>query len=72
MGHLRVIAYIFKDGDLLNNLMGLAPFADRNCKAVFKATSFSLYHVVVNSYFDGREEFHQGIVARAFWISNGI
>jgi hypothetical protein len=39
-----VIAYIFQDDDLVNNLMGLAPFADRHCTAVFKATSFSLYH----------------------------
>jgi hypothetical protein len=42
--HISVIAYIFKNDDLVHNLLGIAPFADCGCKAVFTAQDFSLYH----------------------------
>ena len=42
--HISVVAYIFKDADLVHNLLGIAPFADCGCKAVFTAQEFNLYH----------------------------
>ena len=42
--HISVIAYIFKNEDLVHNLLGIAPFADCGCKAVFTAQDFNLYH----------------------------
>jgi hypothetical protein len=42
---VTVVAYIFKDNDLVHNLLGIAPFADRGCKATFDATQFHLYHL---------------------------
>jgi hypothetical protein len=44
IGSVTVIAYIFRDGDLVHNLLGIAPFADRGCTATFNARSFLLYH----------------------------
>jgi hypothetical protein len=41
---ISVVAYIFKDEDLVHNLLGIAPFADCGCKAIFTATAFNLYH----------------------------
>ncbi len=41
---ISVVAYVFKDEDLVHNLLGIAPFADCGCKAVFTAHDFSLYH----------------------------
>jgi hypothetical protein len=41
---ISVLAYIFKDEDLVHNLLGIAPFADCGCRAVFTATAFTLYH----------------------------
>ena len=43
MGPLRLTAYIFKDSDLVNNLLGLAPLADRNCTTIFKPSYFHVY-----------------------------
>jgi hypothetical protein len=43
IGSLRLPAYIFKDSDLMNNLLGVAPLADRNCTAVFRPSSFQVY-----------------------------
>jgi hypothetical protein len=42
--HIRVVAYLFKDEDLVHNLLGMAPFADVGCTAVFTARDFELYH----------------------------
>ena len=42
--NISVIAYIFKNEDLVHNLLGIAPFADCGCKAVFTAQDFNLYH----------------------------
>jgi hypothetical protein len=41
---VTVVAYIFRNSDLVHNLLGVAPFADRGCTATFTATEFSLYH----------------------------
>jgi hypothetical protein len=41
---IAVVAFIFNDDDLVHNLLGIAPFADCGCKAVFTATDFNLYH----------------------------
>ena len=41
---VTVIAYIFRNSDLVHNLLGVAPFADQGCTATFTATKFSLYH----------------------------
>ena len=43
IGSLRLPAYVFKDSDLMNNLLGVAPLADRNCTAVFGPSSFQVY-----------------------------
>ena len=42
--HVAVVAYIFRNEDLVHNLLGIAPFADCGCKAVFTATDFTLSH----------------------------
>ena len=44
IGTVTVVAYIFRDADLVHNLLGVAPFADRGCTATFTATQFALYH----------------------------
>jgi hypothetical protein len=41
---VTVIAYIFRDTELVHNLLGIAPFADHGCTATFSATNFSLYN----------------------------
>jgi hypothetical protein len=41
---IAVVAYIFKDDELVHNLLGIAPFADCGCHAVFTATDFNLFH----------------------------
>jgi hypothetical protein len=41
---ISVVAYLFNDEDLVHNLLGLAPFADCGCEAVFTAHDFKLYH----------------------------
>ena len=41
---ISVVAYIFRDEDLVHNLLGIAPFADCGCEAVFTAHDFNLYH----------------------------
>ncbi len=42
--HISIVAYIFRDTDLVHDLLGIAPFANLGCKAVFTATNFNLYH----------------------------
>jgi hypothetical protein len=42
--HICVTAFIFRDEDLMRNLLGIAPFADLGCKAVFSSQNFHLYH----------------------------
>jgi hypothetical protein len=42
--NIAVVAFIFRDEDLVHNLLGIAPFADCGCKAVLTATDFNLYH----------------------------
>ena len=41
---VTVAAYIFKDSELVHNLLGIAPFADQGCTATFTATTFELNH----------------------------
>ena len=41
---ISVVAYVFRDEDLVHNLLGIAPFADCGCTAVFTAHDFNLYH----------------------------
>ncbi len=41
---ITIVAYIFRDADLVHNVLGIAPFADLGCTAVFTATQFRLYH----------------------------
>ena len=43
VGSLRLPAYVFKTRDLVNNLVGLAPFADRSCTAIFKPASLQIF-----------------------------
>jgi hypothetical protein len=40
---LQPTAYIFRDSDLAANLLGLAPFCDLGCTAVFKKNTFHLF-----------------------------
>jgi hypothetical protein len=42
---VTVIAYIFRDNDLVHNLLGIPPFADKGCTATFSANRFALYHL---------------------------
>jgi hypothetical protein len=42
--HIAVVAYVFNDEDLVHNLLGIAPFADCGCEAVFRAHDFNLFH----------------------------
>jgi hypothetical protein len=42
--HNAVVAYLFRDEDLIHNLLAMAPFADKGCTAVFTAREFHLYH----------------------------
>jgi hypothetical protein len=42
--HIAVVAYLFRNEDLVHNLLGMAPFADKGCTAVFTARNFRLYH----------------------------
>jgi hypothetical protein len=44
VGSLHLPAYIFRSDDLINNLLGLTPFFDRNCTSIFKPTSFHMHH----------------------------
>ncbi len=41
---ITVVAYIFRDYDLVQNLLGISPFADKGCTAVFTAQNFKLFH----------------------------
>jgi hypothetical protein len=63
-GSISLEAYIFDPRDLVNNLLGLAPFADRNCTTTFKPASFLIYQ---------GDESHPVLVgtrdrARALWL----
>jgi hypothetical protein len=40
---VTVVAYIFRDKDLVHNLLGISPFADIGCTAMFTASKFSLF-----------------------------
>ncbi len=40
---ISVTAYVFPNKDLVNNLLGLAPFVNLGCTAVFKRSKFQLY-----------------------------
>ena len=42
IANMTIMAYIFKDSDLVTNLVGLIPFVDRGCKAEYNATAFVL------------------------------
>jgi hypothetical protein len=42
---ITVVAYIFRDSELVHNLLGIAPFADLDCTATFSATQFQLHHL---------------------------
>ncbi len=44
IGSITVIAYLFRDSDLVHNLLGIAPFADLGCTATFTAERFTLHH----------------------------
>jgi hypothetical protein len=55
---VTVIAYIFKNEDLVHNLLGIAPFADRGCKATFDAKQFCLYHLDVQPILVGTRHAH--------------
>ncbi len=41
---VTVIAYIFRNTDLVHNLLGIAPFADNGCTATFTSERFTLHH----------------------------
>ena len=42
--HISVVAFIFRNEDLVHNLLGIAPFADCGCTAIFTARKFTLSH----------------------------
>jgi hypothetical protein len=44
LSSITIVAYIFRDENLVHNLLGIAPFADVGCTAVFTAKQFRLYH----------------------------
>ncbi len=44
IGSVTVIAYLFRDSDLVHPLLGIAPFADLGCTATFTAEQFTLHH----------------------------
>jgi hypothetical protein len=43
IGGLPLVAFIFRDQDLVSNLLGLSPFANHGCESTFKAKSFQIY-----------------------------
>ena len=45
VGTVTIVAFIFRDTDLIHNLMGIAPFADLGCTATFTAKRFTLTHL---------------------------
>jgi hypothetical protein len=45
VGTVTIVAFVFRDGDLIHNLMGIAPFADLGCTATFTAKQFTLTHL---------------------------
>jgi hypothetical protein len=42
---VTVVAYIFRNKDLVVNLLGIAPFADRGCTVTFTVSQFTLHHL---------------------------
>ena len=44
IGSVTVIAYLFRDSDLVHNLLGIGPFADLSCASTFIAERFTLHH----------------------------
>ena len=43
VSNLDVMAYVFPDRDLANNLLGFLPFANLGCIGIFKPTSFHIF-----------------------------
>ena len=43
VGCFSMTAYVFRDRELVNNLLGLAPFADRACTSTFRPSQFQIY-----------------------------
>ena len=54
--HLAVTAYIFRDSDLANNLLGLVPFANLGCSTTFRPKSFHITHRNRTPVITGRRE----------------
>jgi hypothetical protein len=55
---VTVVAYIFKDKDLVHNPLGIAPFADRGCTVTFTAGHFALHHENSNPIVSGTRHAH--------------
>jgi hypothetical protein len=43
ISNVEIVAYIFPDRDLTDNLLGLLPFANMGCTTVFKPRSFHIF-----------------------------
>ena len=66
VGSLDITAYMFKDCDLVNNLLGLAPFADRACTSAFRPSQFQIYpHNGSTPILSGTRD-----SARSLWLVN--
>ncbi len=50
---VTVIAYIFRNTDLVHNLLGIAPFADNGCTVTFTSERFTLHHLGTKSILVG-------------------
>jgi hypothetical protein len=48
VGALGLTAYIFQSRDLVNNLLGLAPFADRNCTSILRRPLFAFIATILS------------------------
>jgi hypothetical protein len=55
---ITIVAHIFRDQDLVTNLMGIAPFAVKVCKAIFTSRQFSLYHMDHDPILTGERHAH--------------
>ena len=55
---VTVVEYIFRNKDLVVNLLGIAPFADRGCTATFTASQFTLHHLGKLPILVGRRHAH--------------
>ena len=45
---VTIVAFIFRDSDLVHNLLDIAPFADLGCTDTFTAKRFTLTHLSKN------------------------